>query len=76
MSEQTWPTLTAEASKQLDDLLVTTETLGYQKGKLDTIKRINLVLEETRDVLNENKDPLAAEAIVLALKVINAIYVS
>ena len=61
--------------KALNDLLVTTEALGYQRGTYDTIIRIVTVLEETADLLEDEGLKHNAAGIRVAIKMIGGIYV-
>jgi hypothetical protein len=65
-----------DVDQSIDNLLVTTETLGYQKGKYDTIKRICTVLDNTAEAFEVEGDKDSADTIRVAIKVISAIYVS
>ena len=62
--------------KALNDLLVTTEALGYQRGTYDTIKRMMTVLEETADILDTEGLKHNAAGIRVAMKMIGGIYVA
>ena len=61
--------------KALNDLLVTTEALGYQRGTYDTIIRMMTVLEETADLLETEGLKHNAAGIRVAIKMIGGIYV-
>jgi hypothetical protein len=68
--------LGVDVDKSLNDLLVTTESLGYQRGTYDTIKRMMTVLEETADLLDAEGLKHNAAGIRVAMKMIGGIYVA
>ena len=65
-----------EVDTSLDDLLKTTEQLGYKKGQLETIDRICRVIDDASAAFTEAGDETAADTLRIALKIIGAIYVA
>lgn len=67
--------LGTDIDKSLNDLLVTTETLGFEKGKLHTINRVCVLLDNLITTLEESHENEAAAGLRVALKAIGGIYV-
>ena len=65
----------AEIDKELNDLLVTTESLGYQKGCYATIQRVCVLMDGLITTLEESHENEAAAGLRVALKAIGGIYV-
>jgi hypothetical protein len=72
---QMFPGVTPQISKAIEDLMVTTETLGYVKGKRDTLKRVEQALLGTAEAFKEANDAYSQNAVLAAIKVVLAIYV-
>jgi hypothetical protein len=65
----------AEVDTALNDLLVTTESLGYQKGCHATIQRVCTLMDGLITTLEESHENEAAAGLRVALKAIGGIYV-